>query len=1464
MSYVYTPYILPLIAAALVSALVAFYAWTRRATAGALPLALMAAVIFEWTVAYSFEISGAMLEIKYFWGVLQYIGIAFVSYSVLLFSLAYSGYEKILTRRFLLLTALIPIATVLLALTTRQHGLIWSEYHVSRSGSFSALGVSYGAWFWVHFVYSYLMLLTGAILLLRDLFSRKGLYRGQAIAMFIGVLAPWIGNALYLTGNSPIPYLDLTPFAFTFSVTALAWAIFGFRLIDLSPVARDLIVDGLREGLIVLDMKGKIVDVNAAAARMIGVPSKQAIGKPAIEILQPWLPQIESLRNTLNATQVVEIGTGEARRKMGVRISPLRDERKALLGRIISFWELSAGETLETEQSAFRVEEPLTQPLPDISFAIPEPHIQNSLLRAINDFFVPPFILTESRLLINPLWARTIERVFTILMRVMALLGSVAFLIALNVFSASESSTVLAIGVGVLLAWGLGFARKISYGLRVIIFTLALYAIAFNELLGYGYSPESFAFFLMLIVFSVALAGLTSGLWVFGISLVTVAGFGFLISAGIYQPLYVAPASIMPYSISRFLSAFVAFSAVASGLVTAVNVLLNSLNNSWQKEAQALHLAQQERDLLERRVKERTAELSDATESAIRSAAELRKYYLAIEQSGNSIVITNTDGTIEYANPKFEEVSGYALEEVLGKNPRILKSNQQRPEFYKKLWDTITSGQIWHGVFHNRKKDGTLYWESATIAPVLNQDGKVTNYIAIKEDISEQRLLRDQLQKQNDYLSILHQITLDMLNRRERGELLQTIAERAAILLDAPVAELLLEDNGALFVEAFTKGVSATKGEKILRGDAPLSWQAFDEQTPIIMEDYSTWEQRLTDVYGGVPLYAVAEFPIMAGERCLGVLSLSRLAPNNPFTTEQVQTGILFARVAALALDNANLYNATLRELEERTRIQAELEQNEQEQSALSRLMRLGMGDEALEELLPRALGKLLSIDWLGIESKGGIFLTKEDGHTLRLAAQSGLSSQICALCAEVPFGKCLCGRAAQNGELLFRSHVDDAHEISYSTMSDHGHYNVPILYGKETLGVIVLYLPAGYEKKERDINFLQAFAGTLSNVIRRKHIEELLRDSELRFRQIVENASDLIYRTDALGNFIYINPTSLAVMGYQDESEALGKNFLELAAPEWKHKLKRFYDRQFLAKEKNTYFEFQAIKANGEPIWFGQSVQLIEEQDKVVGFQAVARDITRLKQAQDALAISRDQALEANRAKGQLLSRVSHELRTPLGGILGFAELLNIKAFGEMTEKQEHAVTNIINSANYLTSMVNDLLDEAQMASQSLLLSNEYFLPAELMKDVATTISVLAQKKGLTLKTEIDPELPSELYGDIKRLRQIIINLAGNAVKFTKTGGVTINLSRPQPARWSIQVSDTGVGIPETEKEKIFEPFRQISNSITRENRGSGLGLAIAKQLVEIMGGQIQLESEAGKGSLFIITLPITHAKGE
>lgn len=383
-------------------------------------------------------------------------------------------------------------------------------------------------------------------------------------------------------------------------------------------------------------------------------------------------------------------------------------------------------------------------------------------------------------------------------------------------------------------------------------------------------------------------------------------------------------------------------------------------------------------------------------------------------------------------------------------------------------------------------------------------------------------------------------------------------------------------------------------------------------------------------------------------------------------------------------------------------------------------------------------------------------------------------------------------------------------------------------------------------------------------DITQRKLAENQLQESEARFRQIVENASDLIYRFDVNGFLTYANPSALHSMGFENEADVIGKHFLELTTPEARHRLKRIYQHQYLSKTMSTYHEFPATAADGREVWFGQNVQLIYAVDTVIGFQALARDITAIKQAQEALRIARDQALEASRSKSQLLSKVSHELRTPLGGVLGYAELLRDGVFGNLTDEQRKAASEIVESANHLTSMVTELLDEAQIRANTTILQERPFAPAKLLEQALSGMEILAQKKGLKFTASLDKDMPAELLGDERRLKQIIINLVGNAIKFTKEGEVRLTISRPDKENWVIQVTDTGVGISKEARAYIFEPFRQVENTITRDNRGIGLGLSITKQLVEIMNGRIVLDSEPGKGSTFTVMLPIAKDGGQ
>ncbi len=288
--------------------------------------------------------------------------------------------------------------------------------------------------------------------------------------------------------------------------------------------------------------------------------------------------------------------------------------------------------------------------------------------------------------------------------------------------------------------------------------------------------------------------------------------------------------------------------------------------------------------------------------------------------------------------------------------------------------------------------------------------------------------------------------------------------------------------------------------------------------------------------------------------------------------------------------------------------------------------------------------------------------------------------------------------------------------------------------------------------------------------------------------------------------------------------------------------------------------FYTASITQDGTELWIGQHVQLVMEDDRVMGFQAVARDITERVQAEKALALARDQALEASRLKSRLLANVSHDLRSPLGSILGFTEMLQEGVYGSLSDQQQTATTEIIDSTDRLLNFVNNLLGQAQIESGKVVLNVKPFAPVKLLEAIPSTARVLAQAKGLELTGQVAPDMPAALSGDPYWLRQIMVNLVNNAVKFTGQGAVKVHIYQADETYWAIKVSDTGCGIPAEAQSYIFEPFRQVDETTTRKQQaGSGLGLSIVKQLTVLMGGQVTLTSEVGQGSAFTVLLPLT-----
>ncbi len=370
-------------------------------------------------------------------------------------------------------------------------------------------------------------------------------------------------------------------------------------------------------------------------------------------------------------------------------------------------------------------------------------------------------------------------------------------------------------------------------------------------------------------------------------------------------------------------------------------------------------------------------------------------------------------------------------------------------------------------------------------------------------------------------------------------------------------------------------------------------------------------------------------------------------------------------------------------------------------------------------------------------------------------------------------------------------------------------------------------------------------------DITRRKQAEAQLR----KLQRAVEQSAHSIVITDKNGIIEYVNPAFTKVTGYTFE-EAIGQNPRILKSG--KHP-PEFYKAMWdtLLQGKVFLSELVNRRKDGSLYWERASIAPIKnEKGEITHFVAIKEDITERKKLEEALQKARDEALEANRFKTQLLGNVSHDMRTPLGGILGYTEMLLDGAFGEPSEGQRQALMRILQSTQHLIDFTNDLLNQAELESGRIRLNITEFDPRTLFKVVPSSAAI-AEAKGLQVHTEIDPRLPQRITGDPYWLRQILANLLSNAVKFTEKGHIWVRLRQIDDHHWAIEVEDTGEGIPEEAHERIFEPFRQVDGSPQRRHKGSGLGLSIVKQLVDLMHGEIRLQSAPGQGSKFTIILP-------
>jgi PAS domain S-box-containing protein len=359
------------------------------------------------------------------------------------------------------------------------------------------------------------------------------------------------------------------------------------------------------------------------------------------------------------------------------------------------------------------------------------------------------------------------------------------------------------------------------------------------------------------------------------------------------------------------------------------------------------------------------------------------------------------------------------------------------------------------------------------------------------------------------------------------------------------------------------------------------------------------------------------------------------------------------------------------------------------------------------------------------------------------------------------------------------------------------------------------------------------------------------LKEAEARAVSLLEAQGDLIVRRDSEGRITYANDAFCALAG--QSREALRGTAAALPVLE---------QGEVRVLPDGTRMHDQKIATADGPRWLAwREAVVFMEAGSSAEVQAVGRDVTERTENGRALAEARDAAEAANRAKSRFLATVSHEIRTPLNGILGMTNLL---LETPLTAEQTAYIKAAKTSGDALLALIEDILDFSKIEAGKLDLEIQPFAPLVLVEEIVELLGPRAQAKGLEIASDVDDRLPARVIGDATRLRQVLLNLAGNAIKFTETGGVGVTAEPgAAPGEIVFEVRDTGIGIASDERERIFLEFEQADGSADRKFGGTGLGLAISRRIVERMGGRIEVDSTPGGGSTFRVTVALPPLEG-
>ena len=646
----------------------------------------------------------------------------------------------------------------------------------------------------------------------------------------------------------------------------------------------------------------------------------------------------------------------------------------------------------------------------------------------------------------------------------------------------------------------------------------------------------------------------------------------------------------------------------------------------------------------------------------------LRLQSVAMNSAASAIVITDARGVIQWANPAFAAITGYAVRDAIGQKPSLLKSGRHPDEFYQKLWGTISAGDVWQGEFHNRRKDGSLFHEEACISPVRNSEGRITHFVAVKTDITQRKRLDQEKDDALGYIQTLMTASpIGIITFNASGQTLS--ANETAAQLVGTTTEMMQQQNFRELDSWKTSGLLALADLALATGqEQSMDGHLVSSHGASVVGSF----RFKSFMYGGEPHLLLVLQDI--SQRRKAEQEVKQLAEDLRLIMETIPLGVMFVQDRRIKVANA-----------------------------------------AQDRIFGAARNELIGVE------------------THALYAQPAEHSRVGQE-----------GYAALARGKVFKTETEMRRQDGS-------------VFPCELIG--------------RAVDPLNLGAGSIwitADITGRKQAEAEIEQSRAKTQQLLAEA--------------------------MASAEVL---------------------RQSQAK---------LIQVNGS-----------------------------LEQASARANVMAMQAELANAAKSEFLANMSHEIRTPMNGVLGMLSLLHETG---LAEEQQHYVRTARASGETLLALLNDILDFSKIEARKLELELMDFQLPGLLDELMEALSPAAFQKGLVLGCVVAPQVPGLIHGDPGRLRQILTNLVGNAIKFTAQGEVAVRVGvvaeTPGGVELKFSVRDTGIGIRADRRDRLFAKFSQVDSSTTRLYGGTGLGLAIVKELVELMGGEIGVQSEPGQGSEF------------